>query len=931
MDAQHLRNRLPEENSRAWVWGEDTQGCYIYSDETVRDILGFAPEEIIGERYDRFFAPEQCQEESPSPVDPDYFNKPFHCINRCLHKTGRIVYLDVRGEPIFDAHSKPTGFHCIGYDVTDEKLTEQKIRHLASFPDKNPDIVIEIAVSGEIVYANPAACTLFPDLCELGRRHPLLGDFDELLFRCKQAMGQITHDCMDAGGRAPTVGALGDAGAVAEEIMVDDRIYKRKLHFLPEYGCLHLYAYDVTQSRQAEQNLNLFFDLSYDLLFIAGFDGYLKRVNRACEHILGFCKEELLAVPYMARIYPDDVPLVHAELSKLVSGAAMVNIQVRIQRKDDAYKWTEWVATRAPDKSLFYATGRDISERMQRDLELKMATKVIENTLEGVLVADTDGTILSVNPAFTRITGYTAEEAIGKTPRLLRSNHHDVRFYQQLWGSLLSTGQWQGEIWNRRKNGEAYPEWLTISAIRDENGVVQQYVSVFNDITKYKQQEAHIHHQAYYDALTDLPNRLLFADRLKQAVAHAYRQRQQLAVMFLDLDRFKQVNDSFGHHVGDQLLQEVAKRLQALVRADDTVARLGGDEFTLLLQNISHADDAIRIADQVIKAFDSPIVIEKHELFTSTSIGIAIYPYDGTDAETLMKNADSAMYLAKRNGRNSYQMYTPDMNESAAEQLILENQLRRAIERDELVLHYQPQVNADTGEIVGIEALLRWQHPEKGLLYPLEFMALAEESGLIVSIGEWVLRAACVQNKLWQATACKAVKMAVNVSARQFSHPHFVRLVEQVLEESSLEPRWLELEVTENILLRDTEQAIDKLQRLKALGVTLSIDDFGTGYSSMAYLKNFPFDTVKIDRSFISDVVVNTNDAEIAKAIIAMAHSMNLKVIAEGVETIGQLEFMHTHQCDDIQGYYISYPLEAEEMGEHLCRSTKSELVGPLG
>jgi diguanylate cyclase (GGDEF)-like protein/PAS domain S-box-containing protein len=816
------------------------------------------------------------------------------------------VYLHVWGEPIFDADGKLTGFRCIGYDVTDEKVAEQKIRHLASFPDKNPDIVIEIAVSGEIVYANPVARTLFPDLCELGRRHPLLGDFDELLFRCKQGMEQVTL-----------------------EIAVGDRIYKRKLSFLPEYGCLRLYAYDVTQSRQAEENLNLFFDLSHDLLFIAGFDGYLKRVNRACEHTFGFCKEELLAVPYMERVYPDDVPLVHAELTKLASGAAMVNIQVRIQHKDDAYQWTEWVATRAPDKSLFYATGRDISERMQRDMELKMAAKVIENTLEGILVADTDGTILSVNPAFTRITGYTAAEAIGKTPRLLRSNHHDILFYQQLWGSLLSTGQWQGEIWNRRKSGEAYPEWLTISAIRNENGVVQQYVSVFNDITKYKQQEEHIHHQAYHDALTDLPNRMLFVDRLNLAIAHAYRQRQQLAVMFLDLDRFKQVNDGFGHHVGDQLLQEVAKRLQVLVRADDTVARLGGDEFTLLLPNLPNTDDVIKVANQVIKAFDRPIMIEKHELFASTSIGIAIYPYDGTDAGTLMKNADSAMYLAKRNGRNSFRLYTPDMNESAAEQLMLENQLRRAIERGELVLHYQPQVNADTGEIIGVEALLRWQHTEKGLLYPLEFMALAEESGLIVDIGEWVLRTACVQNKCWQAMACKAVKVAVNISARQFCHPHFVRLVEQVLEESSLEPRWLELEMTKNILLRDTEQVIGKLHYLKALGITLSINDFGTGFSSMAYLKDFPFDTVKIDRSFVRDVFVNTNDAEIAKAIIAMAHSMNMKVVAEGVETIGQMEFMHTYQCDDIQGYYISHPLEAVEMEKQLCCPTKSGLASP--
>jgi diguanylate cyclase (GGDEF)-like protein/PAS domain S-box-containing protein len=543
---------------------------------------------------------------------------------------------------------------------------------------------------------------------------------------------------------------------------------------------------------------------------------------------------------------------------------------------------------------------------------LRLAEKVYETTFEGILITDANSVIESVNPAFTKITGYRAQEVIGRKPSILSSGRHPAEFYQSMWADLLQRGYWQGEVWNRRKNGEIYPEWLSISAVKDSLGKVTNYVAIFSDITERKAAEEHVRHLAHHDPLTGLPNRILFMERVGHAIAHAHRAKRVTAVMFLDLDRFKIINDTLGHTLGDQLLQVVSKRLVSCVREDDTVARLGGDEFTIVLEDVADAGDIGSVAEKIIRMLSQPMTLEGHEIFVTTSIGIAIYPDDGDTADTLIKHADAAMYRAKDKGRNNYQFFTADMNVRALERLTMENSLRKALERNEFVLYYQPQVDINTHRITGMEALLRWRHPELGLVSPAQFIPIAEESGLIVPIGEWVLRAACAQNKAWQDAGFPALRVAVNISARQFKQPNLVGTIAQVLADTGLNPRYLELEITENIAMEHAEDTVEKLRKLKEMGIRISIDDFGTGHSSLSYLKRFPIDAIKIDRSFVTDLSPDQDSAAIAAAISAMANSLKLKVITEGVETEEQLALLMTHNRDEVQGYYFSQPLPAD-------------------
>ncbi|MCZ6679061.1 MAG: EAL domain-containing protein [Candidatus Poribacteria bacterium] len=435
-----------------------------------------------------------------------------------------------------------------------------------------------------------------------------------------------------------------------------------------------------------------------------------------------------------------------------------------------------------------------------------------------------------------------------------------------------------------------------------------------------KATEKHLAQLARYDSLTGLANRALFMDRLPPALARANRANQMVALMFLDLDRFKTVNDTLGHDVGDLLLQAVAERLKGCLRQMDTVARLGGDEFTLILEGLSHAEDAVTVAEKILQVMAPPFILKNHEVFVSPSIGITIYPHDGDNIEDLMKSADTAMYHAKEGGRNTYQFYTKDMNLHTVDRLTLESDLRRAVEREEFLLHYQPQFSLNTGEVTGVEALIRWHHPERGLVAPSQFIPLAEETGLIIPIGEWVLRAACVQNKAWQAAGFPPVRVAINLSARQFWDKRLFETVAEVLEDTGLNPRYLGLEITEGSAMQDVDYTISASQMLKEIGVQLSVDDFGTGYSSLSYLKRFPIDMLKIDRSFVMDIPADSDDVAITTAIIALAHSLGLKVIAEGVETEDQLQFLRSLQCDEAQGFLFSRPLPAEEVTKLLSQ-----------
>ena len=538
---------------------------------------------------------------------------------------------------------------------------------------------------------------------------------------------------------------------------------------------------------------------------------------------------------------------------------------------------------------------------------------VFESNPAAIFITDRENRILAVNPSFTRLTGYEAEEAIGKTPSLLKSGRHDDAFYKAMWEALRGEGEWSGEVWDRRKDGSLYPKWLDIRVVNNMCGEAAGepvfYVASFTDVSERKEAEERIRELAYHDVLTGLPNRRLLRDRLEHAMANAQRGRHHLAVLFIDLDRFKNVNDSMGHAAGDLLLREVASRLRCCVRDVDTVARLGGDEFVVVLENLEEEVDAVSVANKIQTAFSLPISVDKQTLHVTTSIGIALYPDDGNDADTLMQNADTAMYQAKAAGCNNYQFFAPFMNTQAREKLVLEHTLQDALAREEFQLHYQPIYDLGSGALMGAEALIRWQSPEHGLVSPERFIPIAEETGVIVPIGDWVLRQVCRDLVAWQTKGLKPPRIALNFSPRQFRQPSLVSRIRATLEATGVSATQLELEVTESALMERPEQAARQLRELKSLGMGIVIDDFGTGYSSLAYLKRFPIDKLKIDRSFVRDLLSDKSDREITLAVIALSHNLGLRVVAEGVEEQAQADFLHHHMCDFVQGFHFSRPL----------------------
>lgn len=570
----------------------------------------------------------------------------------------------------------------------------------------------------------------------------------------------------------------------------------------------------------------------------------------------------------------------------------------------------------------FRASGKEIqalsqafrdmlTERAKSEAQMRLAGSVFDNTQEGIFVTDSQGRILSANAAFSDITGYSAEETIDQSTDILKPEGQDAAFYEACWSTAREHGHWQGEIWNRRRNGEEFPAWQTISEIRDEEGKISNYVSVFSDITDKKNAEKRIAHLAYHDALTQLPNRLLLYERLEQALARARRHGNHLALLFLDLDRFKDINDSLGHPVGDELLKAVAARLNECVREEDTIARLGGDEFVILVEQLEHARDAGLVAHNILEALSTPLPVARRQLQIATSIGISLYPGDGDNAATLVQNADAAMYRAKDQGRNNYQFYAPEMTAAAFERLSLENSLRHALEREELQLHYQPQVSLVTGTTACAEALARWHHPELGMVPPDRFIPLAEETGLIVRLGDWVLHSACRQLRDWRQAGIPVDRVSVNVSGIQVQRGDLLSAVKSALQDSGLAPQHLELEITESAIMEDAEQAIETLRRIGKLGVKLAMDDFGTGYSSLSYLKQMSLDKLKIDRSFVRDIPGDDDDESIIRAIISLARSLRLQVVAEGVENGEQQQFLKHHGCTVVQGFLHSKPLPA--------------------
>ena len=558
-----------------------------------------------------------------------------------------------------------------------------------------------------------------------------------------------------------------------------------------------------------------------------------------------------------------------------------------------------------------HALQQPLKENRER---LRQAAAVFDCTREGVLVTDTQGLIVHVNRAFMEITGYQCEDVMGQRPSLFKSGRHSAHFYQQMFQALESTGEWSGEIWNRRKSGEVYPQWQTIRVIHDDQGKVSHYVAVFSDISAMKNSEHELAHLAHHDPLTDLPNRLLFTDRAEQALASAQVHKRGCALLLMDLDHFKIINDSLGHNVGDQLLKLVAERLSGLFGPGVTLARLGGDEFAVLAESCPQVVQAAALAQRMLNAMKDPFIFDGNQLFISASIGISLFPSDALSAEQLLRNADSALFKAKSAGREGYALYTEELTAHAQHRVEIAGELRRALDQHELRVYYQPVHDLHDSRLVGVEALVRWQHPERGLVPPGEFIPIAERTGLIADIDAWVMDQACRQMCQWLADGAPLSFIAINVSSRLFARRELYEQVAQVLHTTGLDPAFLELEVTESAVMDDPEVALEQLHRLRELGLRLAIDDFGTGYSSLLRLKRLPVQKLKIDQGFVAGLPWDEDDAAIVRVVIALAKSMGMQVHAEGIEQVEQARFLLDQECDMGQGYWFGRPMPADEI-----------------
>ena len=645
--------------------------------------------------------------------------------------------------------------------------------------------------------------------------------------------------------------------------------------------------------------------------------GRIVSVNRRSEELFGYRGGSLVGQPPSILFTSKaEHAAAEARFVAILAEGGDPSHERRFRRRDGSLLWClvsgSAIEPGRPEAGNIWVFA-DISERKEAEEKLRLSATVLEHIADGVMVTDAQGTIVTVNQAFTHITGWSSDEVVGRPWDVMSTDRADQELGWNMWRQLSATGIWRGELLRARKDGETYREWLTVSTVRNAAGAVSHYVGVFSDITRLKESQDKLDYLAHHDPLTGLPNRLLFQDRLLHAIGRAARESQQLAVVFIDLDRFKNVNDTLGHHVGDELLKQVAAALGARLREGDTLARLGGDEFVVLLENVSGRFGARQVADKLIGMFEQPFTVAGHELFVTGSIGIALYPDDGVDANLLVRNADVAMYQAKSRGRNGYQFYAREMDGEGVERLRMEALLRRAIERDEIFLHYQPQIEIGSGRLIGVEALVRWHNAELGSVSPARFIPMAEDTGFIHQIGEWVLLEACRQMVRWDEAGLAVPKMAVNLSVRQVQRGAMAPQVARALAETRLAPQRLQLEVTESVIM-DTGDALAFVHDLHAMGVGLAIDDFGTGYSSLAYLKQLPVDVLKIDRSFIKDIALDSNDEAIAIAIIQLGKSMNLSVIAEGVETEEQAAFLLRHGCTRAQGYLYGRPAAPGEL-----------------
>jgi len=926
--SEHKYSRLFQRNPLMISLSTLRDGCYLEVNEAFTKVIGYTPEEAVGRTAIELGIWKSLEDRTR--------------IVNMLQRNGSLTNVEVSfrsksGEEIQTLASAEIididGEEClltILSDITDRKKAEQALREseqkIRWLTENMLDVVCQIDKDRKVLYISAS--------CE-----SVLG------YKPEELIGQTISDYLHPDDAPRVFRTMADAVVNRRSTATMKYRFRHSAgHYVwRESTCRLSYddqgnyvgaiycTRDITERvqameamRRSEEFLNAVFNGIQDGITVLDPELNIVRVNAALEREYGLSGPVVGRKCYEA-YHGNCEPCKACPTLRTVKTARAETEVITATNVDGKIIWLELSAYPMLDACgnvvAIIEHSRDITSRLKCEAQQRTQVSAMNAAGDQIVISDASGQIEFVNPAFEQETGYTFCEVVGKELRPLGLPDQDPELCAEI-DRVTSLGQtWQGEITSRRKDGTQFIEDVTVTPVKGECGAIEHFIAIKRNITEKKQTQAKLDYLAHHDSLTGLPNRLLFSDRLTQRLAQARRDNTMFAVMFLDLDRFKLINDTLGHGVGDQLLKAAALRLTECLREVDTIARMGGDEFTLIVPNIHSADDATKVAQRVQDALSDSFCINGRELFITTSIGISVFPHDGTDAETLVKNADTAMYRAKEQGTSTYEFYTEELNTIAIERMTMENDLRRAVERSEFVLHYQPQVDISTGRTVGVEALIRWLHPEIGMVSPAKFIPLSEETGLIVPISEWVLRTACAQNKAWQDAGLPPIQVAVNISARLLQESTLAKQVEAVLRETDLAPEYLGIEITEGTLMRNPELAISVLHELKSMGVHISIDDFGTGYSSLSYLKRFPIDVVKLDQSFVRDITTNSDDAAIASAIVALAHSLKLKVIPEGVETLEQLDYLRSLKCDKIQGYFVSPPVAADSIA-HLLRET---------
>ena len=912
------------DNMQDTYYRTDQDGRILRASESATQLLGYAPDEVLGMRLADFY------------VDADGRERLLAALKAAAgalrnyevalrHRNGSVLWVSTNAQYVRDADGNVIGIEGTTRDITERKRAE--------------DALLE----------------------SQRRLETLMGNLPGMVYRCRNDH-DWTLEFMSVGVRALTGHAPEDftSGRVTYNALIhpDDRepvwqqvqaaleakrsyqlIYRiqtadGKLKWVWEQGLgifspdgklqhLEGFVTDITERRHAEQAL-IQSESNFRALtenanvgILVNYRGQHVFANNRLLELLGYTANEIRATGVKELVHPQEYDKVMKRFRERLDGKPAPGVYETVfMTKTGKAVPVELTAARTtwqgePAGLVFL---HDIRERLRTEEQMRKLSSALEQAADSVMITDRTGVIEYVNLGFEKTTGYGRDEAVGNKPGLLKSGKQGAGFYKKLWDTILAGEVFSDVFVNRRKDGSFYYEEKTITPLKDATGEIAHFVATGKDVSERMQAQERLQHMAQHDALTELPNRVLFVDRLKQALARARWHERLVAVLFVDMDRFKTINDTLGHEVGDQLLQALAGRLAAGVRDGDTVARFGGDEFVILLDDVSSEKDIGAVAQKVLEALAPPFVIDNQSLYVTASIGVSLYPNDGEDSGTLLKNADIAMYRAKDLGKNTYQFYSADMSARAFERLTLESSLRHAIERNEFRLYYQPQIDTASGTILGVEALLRWQHPDFGLVVPAEFIPLLEETGLIVPVGEWVFHTACEQLCAWHAAGWPTLRMAVNLSPRQFQGTGLAMMVERGLAAVGCDPGLIELEITENVLLRHAATTLDALDALRALGVRLAIDDFGTGYSSLSYLRRYSIDTLKVDRSFVHDVPGDADDCALATAIIVLAQSLKLDVIAEGVETEAQRDFLQERGCQVMQGYLFSRPVPAEEI-----------------